>query len=69
MSKIFWFYVKNKSKSHAENYFSVAKNCIKNFGVCYLRNVEKLDLLNFKDIDKIDNFLFEKYDINSELIL
>ncbi len=69
MSKIFWFYIENTSKPYAGNYFSVAKNYIKNFGICDLSDNEKLELLNLEDIDKIDNFLFEKYNIKSELIL
>lgn len=67
MSKIFWFYIENTSKPYAGNYFSVAKNYIKNFGVCNLSAVEKLELLNLEDINKIDNFLFKKYNIKLEL--
>ncbi|SHH05153.1 Type I restriction-modification system, DNA methylase subunit [Flavobacterium fluvii] len=68
MSKIFWFYIENTSKPYAGNYFSVAKNYIKNFGICNLNDSEKLELLNLEDIDKINDFLFEKYEINPELI-
>ncbi|WP_298117406.1 N-6 DNA methylase [Flavobacterium sp.] len=68
MSKIFWFYIENTSKPYSGNYFSVAKNYIKNFGVCDLNDEEKLELLNLEDINKIDNFLFQKYNLKKELI-
>lgn len=59
MSKIFWFYIENTSKPYAGNYFSVAKNYIKNFGICSLNDTEKFELLNLEDIDKINDFLFK----------
>jgi adenine-specific DNA-methyltransferase len=61
MSKIFWFYIQNTSKPYAGNYFSVAKNYIKNFGICNLTDDEKLILLNLVDKIEIDNFLCSKY--------
>jgi adenine-specific DNA-methyltransferase len=63
MSKIFWFYIKNTSKPYAGNYFSVAKNYIKNFGICYLSNQEKQSLLILEDRNKIDDFLEKKYQL------
>lgn len=63
MSKIFWFYIQNTSKPYAGNYFSVAKNYIKNFGICNLTDDEKLILLNLVDKNEIDNFLYIKYEI------
>jgi hypothetical protein len=68
MSKIFWFYIEKTSKPYAGNYFSVAKNYIKNFGVCDLNNDEKLLLLSLNDSNKIDEFLLNKYEIETELI-
>ncbi|MDG2431013.1 N-6 DNA methylase [Flavobacterium sp.] len=68
MSKIFWFYIEKTSKPYAGNYFSVAKNYIKNFGVCDLNNDEKLLLLSLNDSNKIDEFLLNKYEIKTELI-
>lgn len=63
MSSIFWFYIVNTSKPYVGNYFSVAKNYIKNFGICDLNEDEKLVLLNLDDPKKIDEFLLKKYDI------
>ena len=63
-SKIFWFYITNTSKPYAGNYFSVAKNYIKNFGICELSEKDKQELLGIKDETKIDDFLINKYDVN-----
>ena len=63
MSKIFWFYIQNTSKPYAGNYFSVAKNYIKNFGICDFTDDEKSILLNLNDKNKIDNLLCTKYGI------
>lgn len=63
MSKIFWFYIKNTSKPYAGNYFSLAKNYIKNFGICDLSNGEKKTLLGLDDKNMIDRFLLRKYGI------
>lgn len=64
MSKVFWLYIENTSKPYAGNYFSLAKNYIKNFGVCDLTEKEKMKLLKLIDKDIIDEFLMEKYKIN-----
>ena len=63
MSKIFWFYIESTSKPYAGDYFSVAKNYIKNFGICDLDDNEKIDLLNLEDKNEIDHFLMLKYGI------
>lgn len=63
MSKIFWFYIENTSKPYAGNYFSVAKNYIKNFGICDLNEDERFALLNLDDQNDVDEFLLNKYDI------
>lgn len=63
MSKIFWFYIKNTSKPYAGNYFSVAKNYIKNFGVCPLTTYEKEHLLSLNDSNEIDKFLLKIYNL------
>lgn len=63
MSKVFWFYIETTSKPYAGNYFSVAKNYIKNFGICELTKDEKDTLLNCSDKEIIDNFLMKKYNL------
>jgi hypothetical protein len=64
MSKIFWFYIETTSKPYAGNYFSVAKNYIKNFGICDLNDNEKKELLKLEDKDLVDKFLINKYGID-----
>lgn len=66
MSKIFWFYIKNTSKPYSGEYFSLAKNYIKNFGICDLTDAEKRLILSFTDENEIDTFLMKKYDIQIE---
>jgi len=63
MSKIFWFYIENTSKPYNGNYFSLAKNYVKNFGVCDLTKSDKKYLLKPKSKKAIDNFLEKKYNI------
>lgn len=64
MSKIFWFYIETTSKPYAGNYFSVAKNYIKNFGICDLTDNEKIELLRIEDKNTVDKFLIDKYGID-----
>ncbi|WP_340152676.1 N-6 DNA methylase [uncultured Marivirga sp.] len=64
MSKVFWYYIKNTSKPYEGNYFSVAKNYIKNFGICDLAEDEEEMLLTLKDQNKIDAFLEKKYGLH-----
>ncbi len=66
MSKIFWYYIENTSKPYAGNYFSVAKNYIKNFGICDLSENEKTKLTNLTEQNEIDDFLTTKYGIKLE---
>ncbi|WP_445453160.1 HsdM family class I SAM-dependent methyltransferase [Flavobacterium sp. 25HG05S-40] len=68
MSKIFWFYIENTSKPYSGSYFSVAKNYIKNFGICNLSNEERIMILNLEDSKKIDEFLLKKYRIKEDFI-
>jgi hypothetical protein len=63
MSKIFWYYIENTSKPYAGNYFSVAKNYIKKFGICDLSEIEKEVLSSLIEQNEIDAFLEEKYSI------
>lgn len=62
-SKIFWFYIKSTSKPYGGNYFALAKNYVKNFGVINLNESQKQTLLNLND-NETDLYLSKLYGIN-----
>ncbi len=62
-SKVFWYYIQNTSKPYSSNYFALAKNYVKDFGICELTEEEEAFLLKEKSKDKIDEFLIAKYGI------
>ncbi|QQS52856.1 MAG: SAM-dependent DNA methyltransferase [Bacteroidota bacterium] len=68
MSKIFWFYIKHTSKPYSGDFFSLAKNYVKNFGLCSLSEQERLILTEMTIKTEIDNFLLEKYNIEEHEI-
>jgi len=65
MSKIFWYYIKSTSKPYSGQFFSIAKNYVKNFGICDLTEQDKEKLLDLNDPNEIDDFLIRKYEIGS----
>jgi methylase of polypeptide subunit release factors len=68
-SRIFWFYIKHTSKPYSGDYFSLAKNYVKNFGVCSLSEQERLNLSKMNNEEEIDAFLLEKYDIKEHEVI
>ncbi|KQK26416.1 hypothetical protein AR438_06505 [Chryseobacterium aquaticum] len=67
-SKVFWYYIKNTSKPYSGDYFALAKNYVKDFGVCELNELEKDYLLETECQEDRDKFLSEKYALNIEEI-
>jgi type I restriction-modification system DNA methylase subunit len=63
-SKVFWYYIRKTSKPYSGNYFALAKNYVKDFGVCELTEDEKNYLLEIDSLEKIDHFLFDKYQVD-----
>ena len=63
MSEVFWYYIQNVSKPYTGSFFSLAKNYVKNFGICHLTQDEEKELLGFNNQSEIDEFLLSKYDI------
>ncbi len=63
ISDLFWYYIKHISKPYSGDYFSLAKNYIKNFGIPEFTNEEKKKLMRLKRKSSINNFLQEKYKI------
>lgn len=68
MSKLFWFYIKHTSKPYSGDFFSLAKNYVKNFGICSLSEQDRLALNDMDSAKDIDNFLLAKYDIKEHEI-
>lgn len=62
-SKIFWYYIKHTSKPYGSDYFALAKNYIKNFGVIQLTEYQKRRILALKSSQAVDDFLMELYDL------
>lgn len=63
-SKVFWYYIQNMSKPYSSNYFALAKNYVKDFGICELTEEEEEFLLKIGSKAKIDEFLISKYEIS-----
>jgi methylase of polypeptide subunit release factors len=62
-SKLFWYYIKYTSKPYGSNYFALAKNYVKNFGLFNFNENQKNFLLSTNDKKKIDDFLVNLYNI------
>lgn len=64
-SEIFWYYIKQTSKPYSGNYFALAKNYVKDFGICELDENEKEYLLSTESLEERNKFLLDKYELNS----
>lgn len=64
-SEIFWYYIKQTSKPYSGNYFALAKNYVKDFGICELDEIEKEYLLSTESLEERNKFLLDKYELNS----
>jgi methylase of polypeptide subunit release factors len=62
-SKIFWYYIEHTSKPYSSNYFALAKNYVKDFGICQLSIEEEDYLLENNSTEEIEEFLLAKYKI------
>lgn len=62
-SKVFWYYIQNTSKPYSSNYFALAKNYVKDFGIYDLTDKEEELLLKTKSKAEIDEFLISKYNL------
>jgi len=63
-SKVFWYYIKKTSKPYSGNFFALAKNYVKDFGICDLTEIEKNYLLSTHSLEERNRFLIEKYKLN-----
>lgn len=64
-SDIFWYYIKQTSKPYSGNFFALAKNYVKDFGICQLEENEKDYLLNTNSLDERNKFLLDKYELSN----
>lgn len=63
-SKVFWYYIKHTSKPYGSEYFALAKNYVKKFGIVELSDEQKDFLLSLNTKEDIDTFLIDMYKIN-----
>jgi len=62
-SSVFWYYIKHTSKPYGGNYFALAKNYVKNFGIPQLTEVEEDTILNLDEKD-LDSYIENIYDLH-----
>lgn len=67
-STIFWYYIKKTSKPYSGNYYALAKNYVKDFGVCELTENEKDFLLSTDSLSDRNQFLFDKYNVSKNVL-
>lgn len=62
-SSVFWYYIKHTSKPYGGNYFALAKNYVKKFGIPRLTEAEEDIILNLGQED-LDSYVENLYDVN-----
>lgn len=61
-SKVFWYYIEHSSKPYSGNFYALAKNYVKDFGICELSKEEE-DFLLKNNSKERELFLMKKYKI------
>lgn len=61
-SSVFWYYIKHTSKPYGGNYFALAKNYVKNFGIPKLKEAEEDIILNLDESD-LDSYIENLYGV------
>lgn len=62
-SSVFWYYIKHTSKPYGGNYFALAKNYVKNFGIPELIEAQEDIILNLSQAD-LDSYVENLYGVN-----
>ena len=62
-SDVFWYYIKNTSKPYSGNFYALAKNYVKDFGICSLSKEEEDFLLETNSFKERNGFLAKKYEV------
>ena len=63
-SEVFWYYIKHTSKPYGSNYFALAKNYVKNFGLIELSDEQEEKILSLRSDVEINNYVKELYELN-----
>jgi len=63
-SEVFWYYITKTSKPYSGNFYALAKNYVKDFGICELTKNEEDLLLTTSSIEERNRFLLDKYKLN-----
>jgi len=63
-SDVFWYYITKTSKPYSGNFYALAKNYVKDFGICELTTDEENYLLKTDSIHERNRFLMDKYCLN-----
>lgn len=61
-SSVFWYFIKHTSKPYGGNYFALAKNYVKNFGIPELTEAEEDIILNLDESD-LDPYIENLYGV------
>ena len=64
-SEAFWYYIFHTSKPYSKGYMAFAKNYIVNFTIPKLSEKEKKYLLDPHSREELNEFVWGKYDIQS----
>lgn len=62
-SSVFWYYIKHTSKPYGGEYFALAKNYVKNFGIPQFSEEEERNILSLDD-KQLNLYLEKIYDVN-----
>ena len=63
-SEVFWYYIKHTSKPYGSNYFALAKNYVKNFGLIKLSVEQEGKILSLRSNAEINSYVKELYELN-----
>ena len=63
-SEVFWYYIKHTSKPYGSDYFALAKNYVKNFGLIELSDKQEEKLMSLKSNMDINNYIKELYGLD-----
>ena len=68
-SDVFWYYISKTSKPYSGNFYALAKNYVKDFGICELTPDEEDYLLSTNSFQERNSFLMEKYSLNPNALV